>query len=112
MVTNKNCSTLYIGVTNDLERRMWEHKKGEVPGFTNRYNLNHLVWFEHFREIEQAIACEKRLKGWRRRKKNALIEKHNARWIDLSVGWQQEPKIDRGWPSAAGMIGDPSLRSG
>ena len=60
ILTNKHCSTLYIGVTNDLERRIAEHKLGEVPGFTQRYQLNRLVWFEHFRDIDTAIAFEKR----------------------------------------------------
>ena len=99
-------------MTNDLERRVSEHKHGEVPGFTKRYNLNRLVWFEHFREVNAAIAAEKKLKGWLRQRKNALIEKHNPRWIDLSAGWEQEPAIDRGWPASEEMIGDPSLRSG
>ncbi len=84
ILTNKNCSTLYIGVTNDLERRVAEHKLGEVPGFTQRYQLKRLVWCEHFRDIDEAIAKEKKLKGWLRSKKNALIEKANPRWFDLS----------------------------
>ena len=112
ILTNKNCSTLYIGVTNDLERRVVEHKLGEVPGFTHRYQLNRLVWFEQFRDIEEAIAKEKRLKGWLRSRKNALIEKTNPHWFDLSANWGQQPKIDRGWPSVEEMVRDPSLRSG
>ena len=112
ILTNKHCSTLYIGVTNDLERRVAEHKLGEVPGFTRRYQLNRLVWFEHFQDIEEAIAKEKRLKGWLRSKKNALIEKNNPRWFDLSADWGQQPRIDRGWASAKEMVSDPSLRSG
>jgi len=112
ILKNKHCSTLYIGVTNDLERRVAEHKLGEVPGFTQCYQLNPLVWFEHFRDIDAAIAKEKKLKGWRRSKKNALIEKNNPRWIDLSVNWGQQPKIDCGWASMEEMVSDPSLRSG
>ncbi len=112
ILTNKNCSTLYIGVTNDLERRVVEHKLGEVPGFTQRYQLKRLVWFEHFRDIDEAIAKEKKLKGWLRSKKNALIEGANPRWFDLSANWGQQPKIDRGWPSVKEMVSDPSLRSG
>ena len=108
ILTNKHCSTLYIGVTNDLERRVAEHKLGEVPGFTQRYQLNRLVWFEYFRDIDAAIAKEKKLKGWLRSKKNALIEKNNPRWFDLSAAWRQQPKIDRGWPSAKEMVSDPS----
>ncbi len=107
ILTNKHCSTLYIGVTNDLERRVAEHKLGEVPGFTRRYQLNRLVWFEHFRDVAEAIAKEKKLKGWLRSKKNSLIEQSNARWFDLSSDWGQRPRIDRGWPSMEEMVGDP-----
>ena len=111
ILTSKHCSTLYIGVTNDLECRVAEHKLGEVSGFTRRYQLNHLVWFEHFQDIEEAIAKEKRLKGWLRSKKNALIEKKNPRWLDLSADWGQQPRIDRGWASMEEMVSDPSPAS-
>lgn len=112
IVTNKHRSTLYIGVTNDLERRVIEHKTGELAGFTQRYQLNRLVWFEHFRDVNAAIAREKKLKGWLRSKKIALIEKENPRWFDLSADWEQEPKIDNGWPSVEEMVTDssPALR--
>ena len=104
ILTNKHHSTLYTGVTNDLGRRVAEHKLGEVPGFTRRYQLNRLVWFEYFRDINNAIAKEKQLKGWLRSKKNALIEKNNPRWFDLSVDWEQQPRIDRGWASPEEMV--------
>src|SRR5438067_10946401 len=94
IVTNKTKTTLDIGMTNDLERRMSEHRLGEVKGFTQRYSLNRLVWCEHFRDVNAAIACEKKLKGWVRQKKNALIEKTNPRWFDLSADWDQLPRID------------------
>lgn len=110
-LTNKHHSTLYIGVTNDLERRMAEHKSGEFPGFTQRYQLNRLMWCERFREVRDAIACEKRLKGWLRAKKDALIAKHNPAWRDLSADWEQQPTIDRGWASMEEMVRDSSLRS-
>ena len=112
IVTNKHCTTLYIGLTNDLGRRIREHKNGEREGFTQRYQLNRLVWFEYFRDVNEAIACEKRLKGWLRAKKIALIEKKNPRWLDLSAEWEQEPQIDNGWPSVEEMVRDPSPRSG
>ena len=112
IVTNKHRSTLYIGVTNDLGRRVAEHKRGEVPGFTRRYQLNRLVWFEHFRDINNAIADEKKLKGWLRTKKNTIIEKNNPRWFDLSADWEQQPRIDTGWPSMEEMVRDPSFHSG
>jgi len=112
ILTNKHRTTLYIGVTNDLERRIAEHRAGEVKGFTQRYQLKHLVWFEHFRDISEAIACEKKMKGWLRSKKIALVERKNPRWFDLSADWGQEPRIDDGWPSTEEMVRDPSLRSG
>lgn len=87
IITNKNHSTLYIGMTNDLERRVGEHKTGGMPGFARDYHLTELMWCEHFREVRDAIACEKRLKGWRRSKKVALIQENNPRWMDLAAEW-------------------------
>ena len=75
-----------------------------------RYQLKKLVWFEHFRDVNAAIAHEKKLKGWLRSKKIALIEKTNPRWVDLSGEWQQQPKIDRGWDTDE-MVRYSSLRS-
>ena len=75
---------LYIGVTNDLERRVFEHKTKAVPGFSARYNLTKLVYFEAFQDVRAAIAREKELKGWLRRRKVALIESVNRTWSDLS----------------------------
>lgn len=76
---------LYCGVTNDLRRRVAEHKEGEVPGFTSRYNVDSLVHYEDFGSIHDAIAREKQIKRWRREKKVALIEAHNPDWADLST---------------------------
>ena len=81
--------TLYIGVTNDLQRRVHEHKMKEVPGFTATYNINRLVCFEEFATPSAAIAREKQLKGWRRDKKIWLIELANPSWGDLSIGWYE-----------------------
>jgi putative endonuclease len=75
--------TLYIGVTNDLVRRVYEHKSGTVEGFTKDYDVNRLVYFESFDDVEVAIQREKRLKKWPRVWKIALIEKDNPDWIDL-----------------------------
>ena len=75
--------TLYIGVTNDLVRRVYEHKSGVAEGFTKDYDVNRLVYFECFDEVEAAIQREKRLKKWPRAWKIALIEKENPDWIDL-----------------------------
>jgi putative endonuclease len=75
---------LYIGVTNDLERRILEHKNKAVPGFSARYNVQKLVYFEFFGDVRAAIAREKQLKGWLRKRKVALIESTNPQWKDLS----------------------------
>jgi len=76
---------LYVGVTNDLESRVTEHKQTLVPGFSRTYNTTKLVYFEPFGDIRNAIAREKQLKRWRREKKVFLIEKQNPRWLDLSA---------------------------
>ena len=78
---------LYIGVTNDIERRMREHKSGKFDGFASKYNCNRLVWFEEYDTPGNAIARETQLKGWRRSKKIDLIERANPTWIDLSEEW-------------------------
>lgn len=78
---------LYVGVTNDLERRVWEHKPGEVGGFTTRYNITRLVHQEDYATILQAFAREKQLKGWLRQRKVALIEENNPGWDDLAETW-------------------------
>ena len=79
--------TLCIGVTNDLERRVWEHKQKETPGFTQRYDVTMLVYYEGFGEVTDAIGREKELKGWRREKKVALLESMNPKWEDLAADW-------------------------
>ena len=86
LLASRTC-TLYLGVTNDLERRVLEHKEGQVPGFTQRYGVNRLVYCEGFGDVTAAIAREKQLKGWLRRKKVELIESVNPQWRDLSEGW-------------------------
>jgi putative endonuclease len=78
---------LYIGVTGDLHRRVFQHKWKEHDGFTARYNCDRLVWFERHQFVQYAIAREKQLKGWGRSKKIALIEMINAAWVDLSREW-------------------------
>jgi putative endonuclease len=76
---------LYIGVTNDLERRAAQHRDKLIPGFTVKYNIKYLVYFEEFDRIDEAIAREKQLKRWTRAKKINLIEQLNPRWNDLSM---------------------------
>jgi putative endonuclease len=82
--------TLYIGVTNNLARRVQEHKRKLVPGFTSKYNMTQLAWYEHFTKPYDAISREKQLKGWRREKKLALIRSLNPDWADLG-----EEQIER-----------------
>ena len=91
ILTNRS-GTLYVGVTNDLERRMYEHKNKLVPGFTSKYNVTRLAHFEQTSEVESAIAREKQIKGWRRNKKVALIESSNPQWKDLSLEWYSSPE--------------------
>lgn len=79
--------TIYVGVTSDLPKRVYEHRQGLVPGFTTRYNIKRLVYFEAFPTMLEAIAREKQLKGWRREKKVALIEAMNPHWRDISEDW-------------------------
>ena len=111
ILTNKGNTTLYIGITNNIARRLYQHRHGDVEGFTKRYCLKRLVWIEHFRHVRDAIACEKKLKGWRRSRKIALIEQTNPRWLDLSDDWEQQPKFcDRTWQIEE-MIRDSSLHS-
>jgi putative endonuclease len=107
--------TLYTGVTNDLERRVYEHKNKLVPGFTSRYGLNSLVYFDVTEDVESAILREKQIKGWLRKKKVELIESVNPEWKDLSEDWldchsegAERPKN----PAKSVKITDPSLRSG
>jgi putative endonuclease len=78
--------TLYVGVTNDLERRVAEHRSKRVPGFTSRYNITRLVYFEETTDVRSALAREKEIKGWNRARKVALIERANPTWEDLSQG--------------------------
>ncbi|TJX67735.1 GIY-YIG nuclease family protein [Soehngenia saccharolytica] len=84
MLTNWNNKVLYTGVTNDLERRIYEHKNKLVKGFTEKYNVNKLVYFEYTSDVNSAIAREKEIKGWTRQKKNQLVEVVNPLWKDLA----------------------------
>ena len=83
MMTNWNNRVLYIGVTGNIERRVYEHKNGIIDGFTKEYNLHKLVYCECTNDVRAAIAREKQLKGWRREKKNALVNSVNPEWKDL-----------------------------
>ena len=83
ILTNKGDRVMYIGVTNDLARRIWEHKNEVNEGFTKRYHVHKLVYFEEYLSIEDAIAREKQLKGLSREKKNALVRSNNPQFTDL-----------------------------
>ena len=78
---------LYIGVTNDLLRRLWEHREKLFPGFSADYSTTSLVYYETTGDVRSAISREKQLKRWRRDKKIALIERENPAWWDLAAGW-------------------------
>jgi|SRR5450830_341028 putative endonuclease len=84
LLTNWNNKVIYIGVTNDLNRRLYEHKNKIIQGFTQKYNLNKLVYFEETNDINAAITREKEIKKWRREKKDKLVNQLNPNWIDLS----------------------------
>jgi putative endonuclease len=85
ILTNTNNTVLYTGVTNNLIRRCLEHREGKIKGFTQKYNIHKLIYFEKFDSIELAIAREKQIKGYSRLKKISLIDSLNKDWIDLSV---------------------------
>ena len=89
IMTNKHNTVVYTGVTSNLEGRVYEHKQRDIPGFTRRYNVTKLLYYEHYDHIEEAITREKRIKGWLRDKKEELINRHNPGWKDLSIGWYE-----------------------
>ena len=83
--------TLYVGVTSDLVKRLWQHREGVVPGFTKRHRIHVLVWFEQHGTMEAAIVREKQLKNWHRPWKVRLIEENNPQWADLAVNLGFDP---------------------
>ncbi len=101
---------LYIGVTDNLQRRTYEHKNKLVPGFTQRYNLTWLVYYEATSDVTAAIAREKQLEGWLRSRKVALIESFNPEWDDLSETWFERVAVGQKAKVSAGEQ-DSSLRS-
>jgi len=86
-MSNKNDSVIYIGVTSNLIKRVYQHKAKILKGFTSKYNCDKLVYFEEFKDINQAITREKQLKSGNRKRKEELIKKENSNWNDLSDGW-------------------------
>ncbi len=85
ILTNQYNNVMYIGITNDLKRRVYEHKTGLLEGFTKRYNVHKLVYVEHCHDVYAAIEREKQLKGWSRPKKNALVEAVNPEWKEIDT---------------------------
>ena len=83
ILTNNFNTIMYIGVTNDLRRRLYEHKTEQIEGFTKKYHIHKLVYFEEYSDIDDAIEREKQLKRWVRRKKDFLVETQNPNWDDL-----------------------------
>jgi len=87
ILVNWNNKVMYVGVTNNLERRIYEHKNKLIDGFTKKYNINKLVYFDDTADVRPAIEREKQIKGWTRIKKNELVETMNPNWEDLSEKW-------------------------
>jgi putative endonuclease len=109
-IVSSKSRRIYTGVTNDIFRRVMQHKRGEIEGFTCHYKINRLVYYEEFQYVGNAIHREKVIKGWLRMKKIALIQRDNPTWDDLAEQWGKP------WapltPSSAPPKAGPSLRSG
>ena len=88
LVSNWNNNVLYVGFTNNLQRRIYEHKNKLLKGFTQKYNCSKLVYFEQTVDVYSALNREKEIKKWRREKKNLLVESINPEWKDLSIDWE------------------------
>jgi len=88
-IMTNSTGTLYIGVTSDLHRRVYEHKQKLIDGFTRKYNITRLAYYEETSAVQTALAREKEIKKWRRSKKIALIKARNPKWADLSAGWYE-----------------------
>ena len=88
LLTNKLNIALYVGVTNNLERRLYEHKNELADSFTKRYHIHKLVYYETTPDVRAAIEREKQIKGWSRARKNALVNEMNPKWKDLSLEWE------------------------
>lgn len=88
ILTNGFNNVMYIGVTNNLPRRLYEHRSGSVPGFTSKYHVHKLVYYEETGDVRAALQREKQLKGLTRSKKNAIVESVNPNWQDLSEAWE------------------------
>ena len=85
ILTTENNKVMYVGVTNNLQRRIYEHKNGLIDGFTKKYNVHKLVYFETTSDVKSAIEREKQIQGWTRAKKNALVETVNPNWDEVEI---------------------------
>ncbi len=104
ILANKKRGTLYVGVTSDLERRMYQHRRGLLEGFTSKYNVTRLVWFEQGENIAAAISLEKKIKNRNRQWKINLIEKNNPEWRDLARNWgDSATPLRSAWNDRGGM---------
>ena len=90
ILTNWNNKVMYVGVTNNLERRVYEHKNKLIDGFSKRYNICKLVYYDNTTDVNAAIEREKQIKGWIRKRKDELVETMNPNWNDLSDGWYEK----------------------
>ena len=87
---------LYVGMTSDIVRRVWQHRTGSMPGFTRKYRVSRLVHLERTSNARAATARERELKGWRREKKLSLVKSANSGWLDLSASWFADPPLPNG----------------
>ena len=106
-ILTNSAGVLYIGVTNDMGKRLWEHVHDRVPGFASQHNLDRLIYFEIFPTPREAIAREKQLKGWRREKKTSLIATINPSWRDMSGRFPYQLPTDK-----SERVSGPSTSSG
>ena len=110
-ILTNNSRTLYVGITNDLQRRMFEHKTKTADSFTSKYNITRLVYYEETNDPIVAIEREKQIKGWLRQKKVDLIESENPQWRDLAADWFTPEDLRAGRRAAYDARRDSSLRS-
>lgn len=106
LMTNWNNKVMYVGMTNNLERRVYEHKQKLVKGFTEKYQVNKLVYCEETNDVWAALAREKEIKKWRREKKNDLVQSLNPCWIDLSKDWSKISRSARNDKEGSALYDD------
>ena len=95
MMASLNNKALYTGMTSDLNGRVWQHKTGHYEGFSKKYKCYKLVWYEDFQQVSDAIDCERKIKKFRREKKERLVFEQNREWKDLAADWYDESEIEK-----------------